>query len=691
LLLALVDDATEIVMSTLPLVLSRHAFGAKPRMGHTLDAVQSHNRTYLVSYGGGEVLRADDAWFVAEWEVSEENPIPTTVTFRPVRLVVPAKRPAVMFHSMVSFSAERIVVFGGLSSTASLSSSICNLNLMRGAVDTIVNDNDQTRWPSARAGHTACKLDDARMVVFGGYTAGDVLLNDIWLWNINLQVWTPLQPSDPTAPVPMPRCFHASVVSGCRRYMLIYGGFHSDYIALFDSWLFDFHRREWLLLTNGLPARFGHTMHIAADKTLVVIGGWHISDKLEPNVTSDVFAFEVLSKTQPRFWAAPQSNIPSPAVEEPLGAMSTLDILAANFRRMPYPFVERAHHASVVFPQVGVFVMGGRDGHSRSRNQSRAQKVHRDCILLPVFGDPSGKWPRDAIFTTSEFTMVKKKSAFVPVSDTPPKAKSAAVAQKQASSVVSEPRKMPSKADTESSNANAKPDASAPPGPSPKAKTHGRIIRMSGPAILHISQISATLIRCEVTDVGVTMLKPDTMSIVLMREEHNPDRIPVTTTLLQRRVFSFQGIDPESLCTLRVSEGTQPIFTCTIEMGCPAPPEAPNRIKVEMISQDSSTTGDKSRVVRVAWKMPYESGGSPITEFRFYARAAAKDILLETVRVPEFASADAVFQVSHSISSLLKHAVVHDEHILTVALSSVNALGESTAKKIIDVPVGDQP
>ncbi|MCJ1296791.1 hypothetical protein MMC34_008358, partial [Xylographa carneopallida] len=113
-------------------------------------------------------------------------------------------------HTMNVLPGERLVVFGGGNANGPTN-------------DLHILDTQAMVWsrpdvygtpPSPRAGHTACTVFGAELLVFGGGYLNKVF-NDLHLFNSHTGVWS--RPSD-TGTVPIPRAGHTSTVIGSRIY-----------------------------------------------------------------------------------------------------------------------------------------------------------------------------------------------------------------------------------------------------------------------------------------------------------------------------------------------------------------------------------------------------------------------------------------------------------------------------------------
>ncbi|EFC41090.1 predicted protein [Naegleria gruberi] len=82
------------------------------------------------------------------------------------------------------------------------------------------------RWPSARYGHSACKVSNS-IFIYGGVTTGDKILNDLFMLDISSKTWTEIIVQ---SIIPPPLFKHCSF-SVNERSFFIYGGNKSEGIS----------------------------------------------------------------------------------------------------------------------------------------------------------------------------------------------------------------------------------------------------------------------------------------------------------------------------------------------------------------------------------------------------------------------------------------------------------------------------
>ena len=113
-------------------------------------------------------------------------------------------------HTMNVLPGERLIVFGGGNANGPTN----DLHILDSRSMTWTRPTVYGTPPSPRAGHTACTVFGAELLVFGGGYLNKVF-NDLHLFNSDSGVWS--RPSD-TGTVPIPRAGHTSTVIGSRIY-----------------------------------------------------------------------------------------------------------------------------------------------------------------------------------------------------------------------------------------------------------------------------------------------------------------------------------------------------------------------------------------------------------------------------------------------------------------------------------------
>jgi hypothetical protein len=113
-------------------------------------------------------------------------------------------------HTMNVLPGERLIVFGGGNANGPTN----DLHILDTLGMTWTRPTVYGTPPSPRAGHTACTVFGAELLVFGGGYLNKVF-NDLHLFSTDTGVWS--RPSD-TGTVPIPRAGHTSAVIGSRIY-----------------------------------------------------------------------------------------------------------------------------------------------------------------------------------------------------------------------------------------------------------------------------------------------------------------------------------------------------------------------------------------------------------------------------------------------------------------------------------------
>ena len=235
------------------------------------------------------------------------------------------------------------------------------------------NQHDDLQ-PSPRWQHSATKIDDKRIVIFGGFTmsAKEPRLNDTWVFDTVSEVWSKVveNSGDKNTIVdsvphvswnkqatisspPCPRGSHsASLVD---NFVVVFGGYggtgymrrdFSDLHALcLDNW-------QWLnLTTNGSTPkdRSGHKS-VAFDSKLYVMGGWNTADQFDDVHVLDITTLswsQIDTACGPHNWGPKRWNF--------------------------------AAVAAYAVPQWKIFIFGGNSGEL---DQFKPQGEHRNDVKV---------------------------------------------------------------------------------------------------------------------------------------------------------------------------------------------------------------------------------------------------------------------------------------------------------------------
>ncbi|KAI1282940.1 galactose oxidase [Xylaria sp. FL0933] len=134
--------------------------------------------------------------------------------------------------------------------------------------------------PKARGYHTA-NMVGSKLIIYGGSDGGECF-NDVWVYDVDAQIWKPVQ-----IPVPYRRLSHTSTLVG--SYLFIIGGHdgseYSDDVLLLNLVTMSWDKRQ----VYGLPpSGRGYHGTVLYDSRLLMIGGF---DGVE--VFGDVWILEL--------------------------------------------------------------------------------------------------------------------------------------------------------------------------------------------------------------------------------------------------------------------------------------------------------------------------------------------------------------------------------------------------------------
>ena len=138
--------------------------------------------------------------------------------------------------------------------------------------------------PKARWHHSATKIDDGRIVVFGGFSGDKTTphLNDVWILDINSEKWSQVVcPGGVTQP--KPRGAHSASLIGRKIYIFGgYGGYGYTRQDFNDLFTLDIDKWIWSKVETicAPPVRSGHQSAVV-DGKLFVMGGWCASEQFD--------------------------------------------------------------------------------------------------------------------------------------------------------------------------------------------------------------------------------------------------------------------------------------------------------------------------------------------------------------------------------------------------------------------------
>ena len=99
--------------------------------------------------------------------------------------------------------------------------------------------------PPRRSLHTAVTIG-TKMVIFGGVSDNNMLLNDIWTYDVNTRMWEEVVIGN-AQDVPLPREGHVMVAGPTEETssFTIHGGMGYGYVPYEDTWTFDLPTGTW--------------------------------------------------------------------------------------------------------------------------------------------------------------------------------------------------------------------------------------------------------------------------------------------------------------------------------------------------------------------------------------------------------------------------------------------------------------
>ena len=174
--------------------------------------------------------------------------------------------------------------------------------------ETWVLDVEKLKWrkincngqiPGPRYGHSA-QLIGSRMFIFGGKGPSGVLYKDVFFLDLETWIWVSVKA---VSAGPSPRFFQACETVG--RKIVIHGGWDNDEV-LNDLWIFNTDSFSWMQprMAGFAPTpRYGHTISLAPDGRLFVLGGVTLDPKTSiPKYNDDIRVLD----TETMIWTRPR-------------------------------------------------------------------------------------------------------------------------------------------------------------------------------------------------------------------------------------------------------------------------------------------------------------------------------------------------------------------------------------------------
>lgn len=655
----------------LPLCVARDRTLVKQRSGHSMTAVKSHTEAadLLVLFGGGSAGLTDDPLLVSSVDKTVDS-----AAFQQGGLVWKRPRLGTVCPNVIHHTANvidiagtpHLIVFGGFEGTGSVSDALYIMNIATYSWSSInkVEEQSQTfsAWPLPRAAHSAqVDAGTESLYVFGGCGSrgtGEeasrlVYFNDLWRFHILSMTWSAVELASPLGPAP--RAHHASALSPDGASLLVYGGRGDDHRIFSDLWIFEFATRQWRLVSDTLPARFGHRSELVDGSQLLVSFGWspgmshpsalpqhhgdgvtHVAARFDTSIaTNDVFIFDLSHALQ----APKQQGLRLPG------------------RRFVFPGVAaRGFHASAALSGVGLLVVAGREIFDLPFGKA---KCFRESILLPVFEDAWSRWPQLPLSNpTTQALLMFSSSQKTPTAAT--LAKEGAQTGTKRDLAVEEPGLSPDEVEstegaasrglrpTELSTAFPADDAQ------PQLEDNARPAALSPCYVVHCGSTTCRiLLGLDPSFFCDAALPAGSSSSAPVREgsscrlqvhcgQEQIAEIPVTRDLLEKRRLTLTGLHPACGYELRFfmpadspsGEGNEKAWESAQVQGAAYTAGFQTReVSAPSVPFQCKLAERAGRRI-LSWSAPLDGGGLPLTSYVVVARDKASGRVLLTETVP---------------------------------------------------------
>ncbi len=210
-------------------------------------------------------------------------------------------------HQMVyNPVAEELILYGGNRGSADLSplNSIWKFIINRGEWVEIIPES----YPVARYNHRMVYLPKNNSILLYGGTSPTTYerLSDIWIYNLETDMWTELSP--PTTPDA--RSDPGMIYDSLHDRILIFGGYGYDDIKRNDLWEFNIQNCTWKELnpSSSPPVSYGHSFFYRDVDNMPYIFGGHVNGYTNDirSYNSSVNSWNLLSvgitKPLARYW-----------------------------------------------------------------------------------------------------------------------------------------------------------------------------------------------------------------------------------------------------------------------------------------------------------------------------------------------------------------------------------------------------
>ncbi|MGA1986618.1 MAG: kelch repeat-containing protein [Candidatus Sulfotelmatobacter sp.] len=247
------------------------------RFGHT--AVYNPTSNRMLVFGGGTGFPGpcvNDLWIL-------QNPnsvgTPSWSELTPTGSLPPVREGHVVIYDS---KANTMIVFGGTDCNGNYYNDLWILNNADGSTGTPkwTEAKPTGTLPAARSQSTATYDPVNRIVTIFGGTAGTTVYNDVWTLNSSSKIpsWKELTP---TGTAPTARYAHTAIYDSTNNRMVIEGGITSKDVVLNDTWILTDANGvgadpAWtqLLPTDTAPYRGSHTaIYDPVSDEMVIFGG----------------------------------------------------------------------------------------------------------------------------------------------------------------------------------------------------------------------------------------------------------------------------------------------------------------------------------------------------------------------------------------------------------------------------------
>jgi N-acetylneuraminic acid mutarotase len=228
------------------------------RMGHQM--VYDSTNQKIILFGGSTGVAGEELGDTWSYDFATN----TWAELRPITKPSQRFSPSMVYDSV----SQKIILFGGAHGTAFLD-------------DTWIYDCPNNQWtqvfpetkPPIRHSHAMIyDSENQKVILFGGYGAGDILLNDTWIYDYKNNNWAELTPSS----FLLARYGHVMVYDPLNQKGTLFGGNSWSAGQLNDTWTYNLSSNSWTELNPTIhpsARKWSDMVYDSTNQKTILFGG----------------------------------------------------------------------------------------------------------------------------------------------------------------------------------------------------------------------------------------------------------------------------------------------------------------------------------------------------------------------------------------------------------------------------------